>query len=154
MEKQNLDDSPHAKRKLHLCQHSKLCNVCKATRFPNDEERIRFLLDTHEQVKQSGKPNYLGCKIRINNRMNIDYMRSLLKNYKDKEICDLLEFGFPLGCQESDSLYTMFTKMINGNTEIIMVQMISQKICCHTWEKKVNAVLFWDLSVVTLFLQV
>ena len=104
MEKQNLDDSPHAKRKLHLCQHSKLCNICKATRFPNDEERIRFLLDTHEQVKQSGKPNYLGCKIRINNRMNIDYMRSLLKNYKDKEICDLLEFGFPLGCQESDSL--------------------------------------------------
>ena len=42
MEKQNLDDSPHAKRKLHLCQHSKLCNVCKATRFPNDKERIRF----------------------------------------------------------------------------------------------------------------
>ena len=26
-----LDDSPHAKRKLHLCQHSKLCNVCKTT---------------------------------------------------------------------------------------------------------------------------
>ena len=31
-------------------------------------------------------------------------MRPLLVNYKDKEICDLLEFGFPLGCQENETL--------------------------------------------------
>ena len=29
--------------------------------------------------------------------MNIDYMRSLLLDYKDNVVCDLLEFGFPIG---------------------------------------------------------
>ena len=29
--------------------------------------------------------------------MNIEYMRSLLIDYKDKIVCDLLEYGFPIG---------------------------------------------------------
>ena len=45
----------------------------------------------------SGLPNYLGCKIPINQRMNIQYMRSLLFDYKDRVVCDLLEYGFPIG---------------------------------------------------------
>ena len=90
--------------KLHLCQHSRNCSICKATKFQDDTDRINFLLATYEKVKQSCKPNYLGCRIKVNKRMNIDYMRSLLKDYKDKGICDLLEFGFPLGCQENETL--------------------------------------------------
>ena len=91
-------------KKLHLCQHSKNCSICKATKYHNDAGTVRFLIDAHERVKQSGKPNFLGCKIKVNNRMNFEYMRSLLVNYKDREICDLLEFGFPLGCQENETL--------------------------------------------------
>ena len=89
---------------LHLCKHSRNCSIFKATKFHDDTDRIKFLLDAHEKVKQSGKPNFLGCRIKVNNRMNIDYMRSLLKDYKDKDICDLLEFGFPLGCRENEIL--------------------------------------------------
>ena len=29
--------------------------------------------------------------------MNIEYMRSLLLDYKDRIVCDLLEYGFPIG---------------------------------------------------------
>ena len=86
--------------------------------------------------------------------MNIDYMRSSLKIINIKRYVIILNLGSLSDVKKVIHFYTMFTKMINGNTEIIMVQMISQKICFHPWEKKVNAMLFWDLSVVTLFLQV
>ena len=51
----------------------------------------------HVIVKASGIPNYIGLKIPVNKKMNIQFMRSLLVDYKDNQICDLLEFGFPIG---------------------------------------------------------
>ena len=37
-------------------------------------------------------------------------MRSLLVNYKDLEVCDLLEFGFPLGCYANETLLSSINK--------------------------------------------
>ena len=37
--------------------------------------------------------------------IGIDYLRSWLWDYKDTYICSLLEFGFPLGCSESENLF-------------------------------------------------
>ena len=51
------------------------------------------------KVKESGTPNYLGCKIPLNDHFNMQFIRSMLIDYKDTENCDLLEFGFPLGFQ-------------------------------------------------------
>lgn len=33
----------------------------------------------------------------MNTKMNINFFRSWLSDYKDKEICEFLEFGFPIG---------------------------------------------------------
>ena len=46
--------------KIYLCQHSKKCNICKATTYHNDAGTVRFLIDAHESVQQSGKP-FLRC---------------------------------------------------------------------------------------------
>ena len=46
---------------------------------------------------KSGKFNFEECRIPINNRLNIDYIGNCLEDYKDKQICDFLEFGFPIG---------------------------------------------------------
>ena len=54
------------------------------------------MLNIHKQVKHSGKHNFKGCRIPINTKINTDFMRNLLFDYKDKVVCDLLEFGFPL----------------------------------------------------------
>ena len=81
----------------HICQHSNKCEICKATLTKSTEQNIFFLLKAHNEVVNSGLPNYLGCKIPINHRMNIEYMRSLLFDYEDKIVCDLLEYGFPIG---------------------------------------------------------
>ena len=84
--------------KSHLCAHSKKCEICNVTlNSPNESQNVEFLLNTHVKVKDSGIPNYLGCKIPINDQMNIQFMKSMLIDYKDEKICDLLEFGFPLG---------------------------------------------------------
>ena len=35
-------------KNLHLCQHSKNCSICKATKYHNDAGTVRFLIDAHE----------------------------------------------------------------------------------------------------------
>ena len=81
----------------HFCKHSRKCEICEITLNKSKREKTNFLLKAHHEVKNSGVPNYIGCKIPVNHRMNIDYMRSLLLDYKDNVVCDLLEFGFPIG---------------------------------------------------------
>ena len=58
---------------------------------------IKYLVDAHHQVIKSGKFNFEECRIPVNNKLNINYLRNNLGDYKDKQICDLLEFGFSIG---------------------------------------------------------
>ncbi len=78
------------------------CKLCIASGF-EDIKRNEFLLHVHEQVFNSGKYNFEGCRIRINDKLNFEFLRHMLMNYCDKDVCDLLEFGFPLGCIEETS---------------------------------------------------
>ena len=48
-------------------------------------------------MAQSGVPNYLGCRIPVHSNINVEFFRTHLKNYNDKIICELLEFGAPIG---------------------------------------------------------
>ena len=73
----------------HFCKHSRKCEICEITLNRSKRENTNFLLKAHHEVKNSGVPNYIGCKIPVNHRMNIDYMRSLLFDYKDYVVCDL-----------------------------------------------------------------
>ena len=57
---------------------------------------------------KSGKFNFEKCRIPINNRLNIDYIRNCLEDYKDKQICDFLEFGFPIGFNGDNTLLKAF----------------------------------------------
>ena len=54
-------------------------------------------MDLADRVLQSGRPNFLGLRVPVNSRINIHFLRIMLKDYSDYQICDLLEFGFPLG---------------------------------------------------------
>jgi hypothetical protein len=42
-------------------------------------------------------PNYQGCKIPVKTRINVEFFRENLLDYKDKVICEYLEFGAPIG---------------------------------------------------------
>lgn len=51
----------------------------------------------HDLVFKSSKLNFEDCKIKTLSKINVDYFKLMLSDYSDREICKLLEFGFPIG---------------------------------------------------------
>ena len=78
-----------------ICIHSKNCQICSATKPVSLTDTFE-MIGIYKQVKHLGKYNFEGCRIPINSKINTDFMRNLLFDCKDKVVCDLLEFGFPL----------------------------------------------------------
>lgn len=97
----------------HICIHPRSCQVCQIIKPDLNYETLEKAVILHEIVKQSGKYNFECCKIKVNDKINTDYMRNMLRNfqYNDILVCDLLEFGFPIGFSaDEDSM--MVTKEI------------------------------------------
>lgn len=49
------------------------------------------------KIKQFNCPNYLGARIPLESDLNIEQWRLQLKNFHDKELCEFLLYGWPLG---------------------------------------------------------
>ena len=64
------------------------------------QSKTDFLLNTHNLVLESKQFNFEYCRIPVNDCLNMSFLRHMLHDYKDFQVCDLLEFGFPLGCSE------------------------------------------------------
>lgn len=60
-----------------MSQHSK-CSICAVTIEQRKVSETIFLLDTYDKIVESGKYNYEGCKILVNKKLNIDYLRTWL----------------------------------------------------------------------------
>lgn len=88
----------------HLCKHSPKCNVCLAIKDSLIISDIKYFINAHEEVIKSKKFNFEGCRIPVNTRMNMEFIRSWLKDYEDTRLCDFLEFGFPIGVKNIDSI--------------------------------------------------
>ena len=72
----NLDEKSNSESySNHLCNHSKKCKICTATKNYFKVKETNFLLETHHKVKKSRKFNYEGCKIPVNTRLNMQYLR-------------------------------------------------------------------------------
>ena len=93
-----------SENKIHICQHSDKCDIFRVTKQNLKDGDVEFLLDAHKKVKESGLYNFQGCRITMNKKLNLPYLRSNLSDYKDQQICDFLEFGFPLGYLGDESL--------------------------------------------------
>ena len=50
----------------------------------------------HALVKATGKPNYMEARLPVPSQLNVDIWKSLLTEYWDQQLLQLLEFGFPL----------------------------------------------------------
>ena len=94
----SVNSHTHESYDVHICHHSAKCDICRVTKQNIKPVDVEFLLSTHQKVKDSGLFNFQGCRIPINTKLNVQYLRSMLTDYKDQRICDYLEFGFPLGC--------------------------------------------------------
>ena len=53
--------------------------------------------DVRDFVTQTGEPNYLVAGVPVPSALNISTWRGLLQDYEDSTVCDVLEFGWPVG---------------------------------------------------------
>ena len=67
---------------------------------------IPDIIRAHLLVRNSGLPNYLGCRIPVNSNLNCDNWIHYLQNYWDNQLVDLLKYGFPLDSERSFPLVT------------------------------------------------
>ena len=91
---------------------------CKKDLSFFDENNYIYM---HDRVCLSVKYNFEGCKFPLNTNLNIDYFRFMLDGYSNFEICDFLEFGFPIGyfvkVQQQEFTSLQFVKNHKGAKE-------------------------------------
>ena len=66
---------------------------------------VPHIIQAHNLVRQSGVPNSLKCCIPVETNLNANIWRTYLKDYRDQQLPDLLQFGFPLDFHR-DSIIT------------------------------------------------
>jgi hypothetical protein len=85
----------------HICIHTNKCSLCMEIkkRGPSVSQSLHRV-KIHKVVKQSGKYNFESCRIRINDRINTDYLGTCLKHFDIKNylfaiVRVWISFGFP-----------------------------------------------------------
>ena len=64
-----------------------------------------YFVKLHNDVVSCGTYNYCGAKIPLrHSNLNMPYWREMLTDYHDTDLCDFLEFGWPLGLDPSVEL--------------------------------------------------
>ncbi|CAG2211665.1 unnamed protein product [Mytilus edulis] len=77
---------------------------------------MQNFVSIHNIVKKSGLYNFQGCKIPIYSKINILFLRSLLQNYSDAQVCDFLEYGWPVG-HDGSPFRSSFSRNHSGATD-------------------------------------
>ena len=69
--------------------------------IPSDERLMPQTAETNEWdvhgiVKATGVPNFSKARVPIKSQLNVQAWKDNLKGYWDQQLCQLVEFGFPL----------------------------------------------------------
>ena len=64
------------------------------------------ILTLHRTAKDSNCPNYMGIRIPVSSKLKIKNWKYYLTDYWDKQLVDLLEFGFPLDFDRNSELHS------------------------------------------------
>ena len=70
--------------------------------------QVPNIVEAHTIVRNSKKPNFMGARIPVASQFNIQAWNSYLDQYWDKQITDLLQFGFPLDFDRSKVLESTY----------------------------------------------
>ena len=60
--------------------------------------------ELHKHVKNSGRVNFLRCRVPVKSQLNVPAWIEMLKGYWDVQLVELLKFGFPLDYNRSFNL--------------------------------------------------
>jgi hypothetical protein len=75
---------------------------------------MALLIKVHvyDQVKASGKFNFVLCKIPVNEKIDVEFTKRMLVGYFNMQVCDLLRFGFLIEL-ELENKSVLFSKAVN-----------------------------------------
>ena len=77
-------------------------------------QEVPEILQAHKLIRNSGMPNFLGMRIPVKSNLKISSWRAHLCDYFDKQLCDLIEFGFPLDFDRSRHLESTLVNHASG----------------------------------------
>ena len=85
-------------------------------------------MQAHQLVRDSGLPNYLHCRIPVQSGLNIKAWKSYLANYWDQQLCDLLEFGFPLDFISNCGLQSVEENHTSAKDNMVYISQILKEV--------------------------
>ena len=77
--------------KIHMCQHSEKCDICRVTKQNLKISDVEFFLSAHEKIKESGLYNFQGCRITVNHKLNMSYLTQ-----QAPDVCLTSDIGYIL----------------------------------------------------------
>ena len=93
------------------------------------------LLQIHEEVKRTGNHNFLEARIQVPSQLNVEAWEANLEKYWDKQLVQLIRYGFPLSFDQN-------TKLISSNINHSSAKNYPQDIAVYLNEEKTfNAIL-------------
>ena len=76
--------------------------------LPNHWQTTPDILIANKIIPQSGLPNFMECRIPVQTHLQPQFWGKYLTNYWDKQIVDLITFGFPLDFDRSCPLTSTY----------------------------------------------
>ena len=90
----NVPQLDHRPREPDLIQ--RVDNVCTLAPDVCSARELEYL-KIYDAVQASGQPNFKGCRLPLPTNLNMAAWRADLLDYPDRELRDVLEFGWPIG---------------------------------------------------------
>ena len=66
-----------------------------------NEAKGKSPIQIHEIVRSTSKPNFIEARIPIDSQLNVEAWKKCLDCYWDQQLCELIQFGFPLDFNRS-----------------------------------------------------
>ena len=107
---------------------------------------IPEVFQAHKMIRDSGTPNFLGLCIPVKTNLKVSSWRAHLCDYFDKQLCDLIEFGFPLDFDRSRHLESTF---VNHASEHAFLNILT-----NTCKRKYSLKPYWDLLITLLLISI
>ena len=92
---------------------------------------ISDILTLHRAVREPNCPNYMGIWIPMASKLKIENWKYYLADYWDKQLVDLLEFGFPLDFDRSFELQSTEENHASGREHTHDIQCYIQEELYH-----------------------
>ena len=66
--------------------------------------RVPRIIEAHEMIRSSAMPNFMKVRIPVQTQLNVEAWKKYLDLYRDKQLINLIQFGFLLDFDRNNTL--------------------------------------------------